>query len=352
MFANLYLGEFKKNFSWTTTIIFVVIFVVGMAVVTPLFEPLYGVVTDIATQDDIGFVESEDIYTEDSVNASLDALNAALAQVQKEKKEEGYDFYRSDSDLEIYYKNEISKLEYIKENKLYGKTLATYTGGYGVTGSGVKGVTDIAYIHQAFGIFYLLVLIYALVVAAGVYPSEYKARTVKLLFLRPITRDRVTTAKLLYVLTNVTVAYIIMSLSIVTIGCSVFEHMRVDTIFSFNGGAFTVQNSSASIPILMALYYIPVVVTAIISFALSTMTRKTSIGIVIPIVVHALGTIITYTGLSRFFIADAMDFMQYAGISTAVTAGGNFFISLPVLMVYLAGLLAGTYLCISKKDVA
>lgn len=352
MFANLYKGELRKAFNIKTAIIFAVIFVLGLTVITPLLKLFDASIYDDIFYEDEVFDYGADIYTEESVNIELGVLKTQLEELKAEKEELGYDYYRSENDMIFYVETRIAELEYIRDNALYGEPLATYIGGYGVSGSGETGYTADDFINTAFQLFFLLWWIYALVVGAGSFADEYKNRTLKLLFMRPVTRNQVTTAKLLATLTVVTMAYAVMGLVIIILGYSVFDVSHTATVFSFNGGAFTVQDRNASVPILFALYYVPVATMAVLGFTIGTLTRKRTLGIVVPILANSLSSIFTVAGVGRFFVVDAMDFMQFAGLSDSVTAGGNAFISLGVLVVYLSALIAGTYVYVNRRDVA
>lgn len=352
MFGNLYKGELRKAFNIKTAIIFLVIFVVGLAIITPLFKLLDVAVDDELFDYDEELASVSDIYTEESVNLELGLLKVQLAELKAEKEKLGYDYYRSETDMIFYVETRIAELEFIRDNALYGEPLATYLGGYGVSGGENIGFTADDYINTAFQLFFLLWWIYALVVGAGSFADEYKNRTLKLLLMRPVTRNQVTSAKLLATLTVVTVAYAVMGLAIVALGYSVFDISHTATVFSFNGGAFTVQDRNASVPIVFALYYIPVATMAVLGFTIGALTRKRTLGIVVPILANALSSIFTVAGVGRFFIVDAMDFMQFAGVSDSVTAGGNAFISLGVLVVYLSALIVGTYAYVNRRDVA
>lgn len=351
MFASLLRGELKKAFNVKTAIVFAVIFVIGMAVITPVFMLLdYSAEEDYWDESDVYYYP--DTYTEESVNQELGALKSQLEALKVEKEKLGYDYYRSGTDMIFYVEARIAELEFIRDNALYDTPLATYSGGVGVTGGGETRLTADAFINTAFQLFFLMLWIYALVVSSSVFADEYKNRTLKLLFLRPVTRNQVTTAKLLATLIVVTSAYAVAGLTIIAVGCCAFDVAHVQTVFSFNGGAFTVQDRTASIPITFALYYIPVLTMAILGFTLSTLTRKRTLGIVLPIVADVLSEILTVSGLGRFFIIDAMDFVQFAGLSDSVTAGGNAFISLAVFAVYTAVLIAASYLSVRKRDIA
>ena len=198
-----------------------------------------------------------------------------------------------------------------------------------------------------------LVIIYGAIAAGSSYPDEFRQGTVKLLLLRPVTRNALTGAKLLAALTHVSAAYFICFLVSLGVSYAVFPVAHADTLFMFNGGAITVADNAAQIGIAFACNYVTVLVYTAIAFSIGALSRNKVFAIVTPVIlIEVLGAILSMSGLGRFFIADAADWSKFAGLGSSLTGGSNFFISLAVTVLYTGGLLAAAFLVVDKKDVA
>ena len=124
-----------------------------------------------------------------------------------------------------------------------------------------------------------IISIYGVVVAARAYSTEFRAGTIKILMVRPITRNQLTTAKLCAVVTNVTFVYIVVSM--ITLLTS-FRYGRGGglTLFSFNAGAFSLAPAGTIVVYIMLLDYISLLSWTLFSFAVSTLFKHLVLRIV------------------------------------------------------------------------
>lgn len=350
MFTNLYLGELKKSFSKVFTIVFAAIFLIIFAVIT---ISIYSIYDDFTDSDFPPGPETIENLTAEDVDLLIMVTEAQIIALEAQKKKQGFNYYKSSYD-ELYLKRgELNYYKYIQEKNLYDKPSEIYTGLelgglFGMSGA----ITADGYVTQMLMIMSSILMFYGIVVASGSFSKEYREGTIKILFLRSVTRTKLLLAKALSVLTISTAAYIISFILAVILGYSLFPSQNVDTMFSFNGGAFSVASNNFQLFIAFFIYYIEMMSMIAIAFFAGTLLRNRIWGIVVPVVLSSMGQMIVFTGLARFFITDAINFSQYAGLHAMVTTGGNFFISLAVYLLYMGGLGAVTYLSVIKRDLA
>lgn len=370
MFATLYAGELRKQFSLKTVIIMSVVALLIIIVLAAVFDSVneiiftadlgdfgitgggIGVTDDVTAPGDSGeaFTGTWN-YTEESVKAEIAQTEFLIEALEKEKQEDGFAYYRN-SDYLYYARAKLALLEYIEENELYNTDFAVYTDG-SVVGMKTTGFTADTVCVMMLGSLVFLVIIYGAIAAGAAYPDEFRYGTVKLLLLRPVSRDALTGAKLLAALTHVTAAYFACFLVSIALSYAVFPVEHADTLFMFNGGAVTVADNAAQIGIAFACNYVTVLVYTAIAFSIGALTRNKIFAIVTPVILlEVLGAILSISGLGRFFISDAADWAQFAGLGSTLSGGANFFISLAMTALYTGGLLAAAFLVVRKKDVA
>lgn len=355
MFARLYWGELRKQTSKSVIITLLVITAVLLLLTAVLFDSVNDLIDSVA--DDIppeeGIEPTRDsyltVYTPQSVEEQLTIYRALLDGAEREKEELGFDYYRN-PDAVYHYKGQIAMLEYIRDNELYGVELA-YASGLGVS-TGARFTAE-TFVTTVGTILLLIVIIYAAIVAGGTFADEFKRGTVKMLFIRPSGRGTIVTAKLVSALTHSIAAYTVMFALTAAVGYAVFPASGAQTIYSFNNSAFTVSSSSNILGIMFATNLIEVLTYAVIAFAAGALTRNKVFGIVAPIIlIEVVGMIISMFGLGRFFITDAADWSQFVGVSNLPYGGANFFISLPVWIIWTAALTVSAYLAVIKRDAA
>lgn len=90
------------------------------------------------------------------------------------------------------------------------------------------------------------------------------------------------------------------------------------------------------------------------AFALATVTKNRIIAIIFGVLLNIgiVAQLLSLLKIGRFLFTTSSDFSIYFGVTSYIPAGGNFFIALPVLIVYLAVFLVSTYMIFNKRDIA
>lgn len=357
MFTNLFVGELKKSFGKLLTIIMAAIFVLVISIMTYSIHDMFeSMQTSLPDGEDGEVIETETgvSYTRQEITDGILLFEAQIVAIEREVKKAGFSYYQMSYDVLYEAKANLNMYKYIQENELYDTPLVVNRGVdmVSVMGGGDSTLSADEYLVLMLSIISYFVMVYGIIIASGSFAKEYKDGTLKILFLRPITRTKLLLAKALSILTITTLAYLACFIFAVIISYSVFPIEINKALFSFNGGAFSQANSDFQIFIAFFVGLIETLSMVFLAFFFGTLTRNRIWGIAIPMLLEGMGQFLIYTGLARFFIVDAINISQYVGVSGSITAGGNFFISLPVYLVYMVGLGLGTYVSVLKRDLA
>ena len=215
-----------------------------------------------------------------------------------------------------------------------------------------------------------IVVIYAIVVAAGLYAEEYKRGTIKMVMLRPVSRSALTVAKLLAAFTYIGGIILSVTILVFLYGWARYGSVATEEITLFFNGE-TEYRTTLGAKTAMAIFFniLSVFFYMIVAFAIGTMSKKKTLGIVLTIVLEAGVFSLPFTMIDtlanvevrRFLFSVNADLSGYFGTSTSIFSelaaltsipkGGNLYIALGALAVYLSALLVPTFILVEKRDV-
>lgn len=354
MFKKLYFGELKKIFSLKTALIMLAIFILGFVVVSISFNALKGI-TDATPDIDFGeeLGSNKINVSKADATALVDALEQQLEIAQQEKAKAGYKYYMSifSPVNEIYYyKSQIAIYNYIIDNNLYNQDVYYYDETlYTVNNLIAQQATPFA--STMLAMFTFLLSIYALIIGSGAYSTEMRNGTLKILLLSPITRNQLTLAKLLAVLTIIAAAFLTVFICIVTYSYIAYKDTASSMLFVFN--AIGVFKAGYSFPLFLSAMslFVKTAAYGIMAFCFGTLTRKRIFGFVIPYALDLGAQLVGLLGLSRFWITNVINFSAFFGTGIGLSAGSNFFISLPLAIAYIGGMIALSFTVVNKRDI-
>ncbi|NCA92784.1 hypothetical protein EOM82_05985 [bacterium] len=362
MFGKLYLGEIKKQLRPKTIITLAVFFVIFFIIFAIVYNiDLEGMFQEnnITTVDEQGQeveMTIEEFLTmtlnQNNVFKDVNQFNVDIAiDDAKRDLEEAIARDKINNTNEAYYqRGVVTVLEYIKANNINGadmkiEGLADYKGLNSAEG----------FVSSYFNIVLIILSIYGIVMAAGIFADEYRNGTIKLLMMRPITRNQLTTAKLLGAYTVILGYLGITSLIAYAYGAIAFNNKSLEVVYQvFNARSVIKTTIGGALFTDMVFSTIRVLTLITASFTIGTLLRKKTAGIILSFIIFfgivstifssfdfQIITLSANYSLNSYFIFGGNN-MQY----------GNFFVSLAVLAVYWAGMLASTYLVVGKRDIA
>jgi ABC-type transport system involved in multi-copper enzyme maturation permease subunit len=357
MFKQLYLGELKKLFSLKTAIIMLVLFLAGYAIVGFSMNAVSELsITNLGSEVEEGSAELSNVIrvSESEAQIHLGVNRTLLENAEKEKKELGFKYYTSflsHSDSIYYYKSQIAIYEYIIENELYDTDIVYYDSTLFALNF-LSGQNAGGYAIVMLGVFSFLLTIYALIIGSGAYANEMKNGTLKIVLMNPITRNQLTLAKLLAILTLISAAFLIVCATIVSISYGLYNDAEGKFVYVFN--ALKAFRAGPGFAVFVGILdvYLSVIMYGIMSFFFGTLTKKRIWGFVIPYGFSLTATLAGLVGIARFWPTNVTSVSGFFGVSGNALPGGNFFLSLPLLIFYLGGMIAGTFFIFNQRDVA
>ncbi len=368
MFGKLYLGELKKltrpKALITISVICVVLFILFAVIYNINFDKMIDDIDDMAesVETETGTETGEDAdeddgmsdYYTDYISATTpENVDETIANLTATKKE--YEALNKQKETKGYFGAQIHELdcgiamlEYMKANNVYGKFnvegYATYYSAKNAEAFALSYFTLVAGI----------LAIYGIVIAAGLYADEYSRGTIKLIMLRPVTKNQVTTAKLLALFTHLIGILGIASLIGYIYGAIAYKSVSLEKIYVvFNGSSVFVSTVGGTVFYKMFFSVVKILSYATLSYAIGTILRKKTPAIILSFIVYLgiISALFSFFDGERFIFSTNTDLSVYFGFGSNFMNGGNFFIALPMLVVYLAAIIVSTYLVVNKRDV-
>lgn len=383
MFRKLYLWEIRKMISLKGIIVLVIIAVLALLLINAMFnitmdfyeavELPEGTEEEIAglypegeidpPEEDFGgynpvyglFNGNGDIeLSEAEAIIASEMADAFYKEAEKTTVKDKY-FYRASD--QIYMAKALSTaFKYIVKTKKFDTPMRPFLG---ATDSAFESLTSQTI--QGFMSIYLslmgtAILYYGIVCGANAYGKEIKKGTLKMVMLRPISRNKLTLSKLLAALTVAT-AFFVGAIAIAFIfGAIAYKSVSFTSLFVFNATkAFTASSNLVLIMVLLSIL-IQTWVYITLAMAISTLTKNNVLGIVIPIIVTSSipMLILTQFGVGRFLLSySAGTLIDYFAIGSPMLMGGsNFWLNLVVLLAYVGVFISSVFVIFRKRDIA
>lgn len=348
MFGKLFLGELKKILRPKTLLILSILFVIFFVI----FALIYNI-----------NIEATMLSVEETGNETLDEYIDLINQESQLFKDvtaenidgyitvygEMYDTSVEDGDgMDYYNKGILTLLEYVKANNLYGENLNIA----GYTSFADTNAEDFAMSY--FSIVLSILIVYSIVAMAGLYVDEYKNGTIKLIMLRPITRNQLTLAKILAMFTALLGLLGVTTLIGYLYGLAAYGSVSTTQfLVLFNARHVSVMTYGGYVFINMLFGAVSLLTYGLLSFTLGTLFRKKTPAILIGFVIMLgiISTLLSLIDLERFLLSTNIDLGSYFGLSYSVPAKANFFIAMPMLLLYSALMYFGTFFVTNKRDI-
>lgn len=356
MFGRLYVGELKKQAKPKTIIVVsiftVVFFILAVVVYSLLADALSLMNEEIYDEVDVQ-IDKEQVQEQPPVSAeNIDDYIAYQKEYIEELKKEDDSVLNSLLSMgsNIYSaKCQLALLEYRKAHNDYSDT-PVFTGSLDfLSGSSGEG-----FLGLFLPMFASIVIIAGIAIGSGIFANEMKDGTLKLMFMRPVTRNQVVTAKLLALLTIVTGLLVAGTLIGYIYGVAAYGAAKGgEMFFIFNAQTVTKGSVAAGTMLMWTSTLIQVLAFSILAFSIGTLTKNKVAGLVISILIYfgIVSSLFSALKVGAFTFESAVDFLGYIGVGVGVPAGGNFYIAFFMFVAYIAGLLAATYLVFDKRDI-
>ncbi|MDR0855072.1 MAG: ABC transporter permease [Christensenellaceae bacterium] len=373
MFGKLLQLEVRKIFRAKSLIVLGSLAVILMVIVALLATFVKGVVKDMLG-DGVENVSSEEII--ESLFAPVSAANREeaeeyikyfedeIASIQERMKEDGsfrYTYLSQASALlggtastTYYYKSQIALYKDIIKNGRYGEEIPVFSDATVLIIAGIGGLSAEGFIMIAASIFMFFIGIYTIIIASGAYADEFTQGTIKIMLMRPVTRNKLTSAKLISVIALPAAIYFAMVLVATIFGYIAYDGapgFAVTTVFNASVVGKTTMSGLTAASVFENFFVIAAY--GILAFAVGTLTKKRFLGVLVPIVVYALGSVLNYALIGSVTFNNVAAFITpYMTTVGTGMPGQSFTLSFIMYLVYTGLLVFFTYFAINKRDVA
>lgn len=348
MTGKLYLGEIKKilrpKVVLTLCIVFIIFFIIFAIVYNINWENT--LMQAMEQLGDTQYSSYMEIFEESNIfkNLTAESVESYIEVFQNE-----YQISIKDGNgLDYYYKGVLTMLDYVKEHNLYGQTLNI--AGYNVFIKSTAEDFALAYFSVVLGI----LIIYSVVAMAGLYLDEYKSGTIKLIMIRPLTRNRLTWAKILAMFTLLLGFLGITTLIGYLYGLAAFGSAGKSAVYIiFNARKVFVASYSFYVFIKLLFGSLSLLSFGMLSFCIGTLLRKKTSAILIGLVISLgiIANILSFLKIGRFLFSVNADLSNYFGLTYNLPHKANFFIAMPLFIVYNLIFYLSTFLVTNKRDI-
>lgn len=371
MFGRVFAGEFKKLIRPRGLIVLGVLFLIFFIIFAVFYnmniEAMLDDLDDFLTENGEQGIFSEPTYYDEDGNeisareygelygyigldyfslADENNIDKIIEEVEDAIKIYGTEERKNEEALSLY-KGDLVMLRYMRDNNVYGSLNIE-----GRTSYGMRNAENFTMTY--FTVVLAILVIYGIVIGAGLYADEYRRGTIKLVMLRPISRAGLTGAKLLAALAYLTGIAGLMSLIAFLYGLISFGSMATKTVYVvFNQASVLTSTVGGVVFYEMFFKTIEMYATVALAFMIGTVTRRKTLAIVVSLIIEfgLIAALLSGIGLERFLFSTNLDLSIYFGVSTNIPAGGNFFIALTMLVVYLAAILSALFITVEKRDI-
>ncbi|MUK89749.1 ABC transporter permease subunit [Ornithinibacillus sp. L9] len=317
LLINEQLKIYIRKSTWAMYIILAIL-IIGFAALTNTFE-------------------DTNKYTEDNWRQELQNENEALLNENKEFQE---DTGAEDDDFYISFNMDtIEKNNYYLENDIQPLQYGAWQ--FTMDNRGLLSVVSLL----------------TIIIAAGIVASEYRWGTIKLLLIRPISRNLVLLSKYISVLLFAFFTLVFVFLFSLIVGTVFFGFEGIDPHF------VTEKNEGfAYISVISEIFsgygysLVNLVMMATFAFMISSVFRNSTLAIGIAIFLMMAGnSIVSFFGdreWAKYILFANTDLKQYADGNTPWIEGMTMGFSITVLLVYYIIFMALTWVFFTKRDVA
>ena len=279
-----------------------------------------------------------------------DYLNRALSELQTANMNlTNYDSL----DKELEYQE---KLEYNRYLEAQAESRYVLDTGMDINKTdSLKGILQDFYAQ--FGIFLIVVII---MIAGTIVSEEFNKGTIKLLLVKPYTRNKILLSKFITVLIMIVFVIIVTLIMQILIGGILFGFDSLaDPVVAYNFNTNTIQemNIFANLGIQTLMQLPMIVLLATLAFAISTIFSNSTLAITISLLGYMSSSIINqlvigyHLNFMEYFVTMNWDLSIYANGALPYMEGMNMNMSILICIVYFLIMIIPTFIIFKKRNI-
>ncbi len=286
----------------------------------------------------------------EDIKYGYDYMNIALSNY----KEQGYLIAQiENSNQELSYQEEKDYKQAIEDKEISKYIVENHEDIN--KGNDLRGI--LSRFFDEFGLFIIVIVI---MIAGTVVSEEFNKGTIKLLLVKPYSRNKILLSKFITVLIMIVFAIaIIIGMELIVGGIIFgFDSLSIPILeYNFNTNMLQEINIFKYL-VIQVLNQLPIIILlATLSFALSTIFTNTPVAIALPLLGYMGASIINQLaiqyniGFLRYFVTLNWDFSQYLYGSMPLMEGLNPTFSAIVCIAYFVIMIIPTFAIFKKKNI-
>ncbi len=266
-----------------------------------------------------------------------------------------------------YQKNEeLTKNIYLFENNTYSYEYANV---FQSNANSNADTNAYDFMYYALEFLSFVIIIYCVIIGSGMIAGETSGGTMKMLAIRPYRRNKIITGKLMATFLIGVIFLIIGTLTTFIIGARLYGLSSAPILLIFNAESASTISASALFFIFLALLLVRIIVYTILAVFISTAFKSNIAAVIISVMIYIFvalfGNLFGDSPIYGYLPFANVDLFRFFGGAFVSTTGNilgldfsspilsdlNFYISLIIMLAFVAILLVATYIIFKKRDI-
>ena len=219
----------------------------------------------------------------------------------------------------------------------------------------LKGILENFYAQ--FGIFLIVVVV---MIAGTIVSEEFNKGTIKLLLVKPYTRNKILLAKAITTFIMIIFVIVVTIVMQILIGGIIFGFDSLsEPVATYNFNTNTIEETNIFVNLgIQTLTQLPMIILlATLAFAISTIFRNSTLAITISLLGYMAGSIINQLAIAynlqfmKYFVTMNWDLNIYANGALPYIEGMNMTMSIIICIVYFLIMVIPTFIIFKKRNI-
>ena len=219
----------------------------------------------------------------------------------------------------------------------------------------LKGILENFYAQ--FGIFLIVVVV---MIAGTIVSEEFNKGTIKLLLVKPYTRNKILLAKAITTLMMIIFVIVVTIVMQILIGGIIFGFDSLsEPVATYNFNTNTIEETNIFVNLgIQTLTQLPMIILlATLAFAISTTFTNSTLAITISLLGYMAGSIINQLAIAynlqfmKYFVTMNWDLSIYANGALPYMEGMNITMSIIICIVYFLIMMIPTFIIFKKRNI-
>ena len=219
----------------------------------------------------------------------------------------------------------------------------------------LKGILQ--HFYSQFGIFLIVVIV---MIAGTIVSEEFNKGTIKLLLVKPYTRNKILLSKFVTILIMIAFVIVVTIVMQILIGGILFGFDSLSepvVAYDFNTNSIQEMNIFMSLGIQTLMQLPMIILLATLAFAISTIFSNSTLAITISLLGYMSSSIINQLAIGynlqfmKYFVTMNWDLSIYANGALPYMEGMNMTMSILICIIYFLIMMIPTFIIFKKRNI-